>query len=427
MTLREINERIAAIRAEALEIRNAHPNGIPAETDARVDALMTELDTLTAQQTRQQRLDDIDRRSTAGRPLSTGRDRFEDQAQLVRASHVIQAGMGIVNDDTARVREVSQEIATRSGRAPQGLYFPTDARPTREQRATFSLSTGNGAGLVQTDIAPSMIDALRAKSAVIGLGATVIGDLVGNLALPRLSASATTYWVPDGTALTVSNPTIDQVTFSPHHVGGLVSLSRSLILQSSPAAQTVVENDLAAIISTAIDNAAISGSGSGGQPAGLLTAGPTVVAGGTNGLAISWANIQALVGAIDTSNALAGRLGFVTNAKVTKSMRSTLRTAADTASNFIISQDGTLAGYPLVSTQNVTSAGTKGTGIGLSTLIFGDWSSLVIAEWSALDILVNPYGSSYAVGGIDVRAMASVDIGFRHLASFAAITDIIAA
>jgi hypothetical protein len=139
-------------------------------------------------------------------------------------------------------------------------------------------------------------------------------------------------------------------------------------------------------------------------------------------------NIQALVGTVDTANALAGRLGFASNSKVAKTMRTTLKTTADTSSNFILGDAiAQLAGYPLAISQNVPSTLTKGTGTGLSALVFGDWSALVVAEWSALDILVNPYGTSYSAGGVDVRAMASVDIGLRHAPAFAAITDLIAA
>ena len=46
---------------------------------------------------------------------------------------------------------------------------------------------------------------------------------------------------------------------------------------------------------------------------------------------------------------------------------------------------------------------------GKSTLIYGDFSELLIGLWSALDVLVNPYESTaYAKGNVMVRAMATV-------------------
>ena len=46
---------------------------------------------------------------------------------------------------------------------------------------------------------------------------------------------------------------------------------------------------------------------------------------------------------------------------------------------------------------------------------------------SPLDILVNPYGSSYAAGNVEIRAMSSLDIGIRHPESFAVMKDALTA
>jgi hypothetical protein len=84
-------------------------------------------------------------------------------------------------------------------------------------------------------------------------------------------------------------------------------------------------------------------------------------------------------------------------------------------------------GVPVAYTNLVTSAGTKGSGTGLSTLLYGNWSDLLIGVWSELDILVNPFESTaYSKGNVQIRAMMTVDIAVRHPESFAAITDIVA-
>ncbi|MDE8343967.1 MAG: phage major capsid protein, partial [Acidocella sp.] len=68
---------------------------------------------------------------------------------------------------------------------------------------------------------------------------------------------------------------------------------------------------------------------------------------------------------------------------------------------------------------------TKGTGTNLSAVIFGNWSDLIIGEWGVLEILPNPYGAGFNSGSIDIRALQSVDVNVRHVASFAAVTDAI--
>jgi hypothetical protein len=51
----------------------------------------------------------------------------------------------------------------------------------------------------------------------------------------------------------------------------------------------------------------------------------------------------------------------------------------------------------------------------------------MIGMWGGLDILANPYGSGFAVGDVEVRALQSVDIGIRHAESFATMLDALTA
>lgn len=429
MTVREILARRDAIRTELRSIHAAHPDTLPPEVQTRWAALEAEAATLNAQEARQAALDDLDRRAAGQTVAGSGDDRFDALAGSVTALDVIRAQLGDTSAGSGRAREVSAELARRSGRNPEGLYFAM-ATPAPEQRTltTISPAGGPGGALVQTTVSPNMIDRLRERVMVRRMGATVIGGLTGNLSLPRLKASAAAQWVPESGAITPSDPAMDSVSLTPKHCGGIVEIGRQLIQQSSPDVARVVENDLAMILAVALDQAAIVGGGAN-QPSGILAAGSgiTVVPGGTNGAVPSWANIMALIAAVDGSNALDGSLGFLTNARAVRAMRTTPRTAADTASTFIMSDPGTLAGYTLGSTQNVPATFTKSTGNNLSALVFGDWSQLVIGFWSELDILVNPYESgAYAKGAVQVRAMMTADVRLRQPAAFAAINDLIA-
>ena len=109
-------------------------------------------------------------------------------------------------------------------------------------------------------------------------------------------------------------------------------------------------------------------------------------------------------------------------------MRTTPKVSTDTIGNFIMNEPDELAGYPLGSTQNMPNTYTKGSGTGLSGIVFGDWSQLVLAFWSELDILLNPYDpTAYASGGLLIRAMMTANVNTRHPQAFAALTDVIAA
>jgi len=434
VTVREILARREAIRVELRALHDAANGGaLAGEAQTRWTALETESAALVAAETRTAALDELDRRA-AGTTVAgsgSGDARFDELAGQVRAVDVIRAQMGGTDAACGRAREVSAELARRSGRTPEGLLFSMAASGAPTERRTFT--TGNPAGgpgsnLIQTTVSTSLIDRLRERILVRQMGATVLGGLVGNLSIPRLKQSATAYWVAENSPITASDVATDSVGLSPKHCGGIVGLSRNMIMQPSLDVAAMVETDLARILAVALDQAALVGGGAN-QPSGLLAPGSIVpiIAGGANGAAPSWANIVALIAAVDTSNALGGLLGFVTNGRFVKAARQTLKTPTDSSSNFVMPEATTLAGYPLGSTQNMPATFTKGTGTNLSALIFGDWSQLVIGFWSELDILVNPYDSTaYAAGNVLVRAMMTADVALKHPTAFAAMTDVIA-
>ena len=430
--LRRLLERKSAIEAEMRTLHDAANGGdLSAEARGRWDALQAEATTLAAAEQRQATLDDLARRQSAGQPLDGGDNRFDALAGAVTVTDVIRAQMGATDAAAGHAREVSAELARRSGRTPDGLLFSLNASGApREQRVftTANPSGGPGSNLIQTTVSPNLIDRLRERTVVRALGATVLGGLVGNLSVPRLKASASAQWFAENSAMTVADPQTDSVLLTPKHCGGIVSISRNMVMQPSLDVTRMVENDLMQLLAVALDQAALVGGGSN-QPSGILASGSGVpiVAGGATGAALTWSNVIALIGSVDTSNALAGSLGFATNAKVVKSARTTLKTASDSASTFIMADANTLAGYPLASTQNVPSNLTKSSGTNLSALIFGDWSSLIIGFWSEIDILVNPYDSTgYAAGNVLVRAAMTADVKLKHPEAFAAITDVIA-
>ncbi|MFD2451791.1 phage major capsid family protein [Ideonella paludis] len=68
---------------------------------------------------------------------------------------------------------------------------------------------------------------------------------------------------------------------------------------------------------------------------------------------------------------------------------------------------------------------TKGTANGIcSELIFGNWLELLIAEWGALEIAINPYDSTlFKSGDVVIRAIQTADVGVRHGASFSVMSD----
>lgn len=297
------------------------------------------------------------------------------------------------------------------------------ARIMAKRDLNVGTSTAGG-NLVATDLlASSFIDLLRNRMKLAQLGATMLDGLVGNLAIPSQSAGASTYWVTEGTAVTESEAAFGQVALTPKTVGMFTDYTRRAMLQTTPSVEALVRADLAAGIGVEIDRAGIAGSGSSGQPRGIINqSGIGAVAGGTNGAAPTYANMVALEEAVAIANADVGSMAYLTNAKMRAQLRLT-QVFASTNGAPVWASDNTVLGYRAEVSNNAPSNLTKGTSSGVcSAIIFGNFSDLLIGMWSGLDLVLDPYALATS-GGRRIVALQDVDTAVRRAASFAAMLD----
>ena len=127
--------------------------------------------------------------------------------------------------------------------------------------------SGTSSATVATNLMDSeFIDLLRTRSILGGLGVRFLPGLVGNVAIPKMTAGATGYWVTEASAITGSEPTLGQVTGTPHTAGVMVDISRLLLNQSTPAAEMITRDELIERLARTIQIAVFAGTGSDGQP-----------------------------------------------------------------------------------------------------------------------------------------------------------------
>lgn len=333
--------------------------------------------------------------------------------------------------DAGFEREVSNDIAKRSGKSSQGFFMPTNI--DYAMRAAYSTGApGTGGVNVATNLlAGSFIDLLRNKSRVLQLGATVLSGLVGNVDIPRQSGAGTAYWVAEGANLTESEMQFDKVSLQMKSVGTYGMISRNMLMQSTPDIEMLVRADMLAIIALGIDLAALSGSGSNGQPLGIANTGSIgSVVGGTDGLAITIDHLIDLETAVTSANVDETNLAYLSNAKVVGA----LKKLKSTTGSYLWSNlpngnrsgtPGEINGYNFARTNQARSNLVKGSsGAVCSEVFFGDFSQVLLGEWGVLEILPNPYDSTaYKQGGVLIRAMQSVDVAVRHPQAFAVMSD----
>lgn len=408
-----------AERNHAAEISNI-AKGLPNGAELALSAIQRGL---TVEQFQREALEAI-----SSKPLPTADVGMD--AKEVRRYSVVRALNALANPGDAAAqraaafeRECSEAAAAKQGKASRGFMVPFEV-----QKRDLVVGTASAGGnLVATDLlAGSFIDALRNAMVISGLGTRMLTGLQGNIAIPKLTGSATAYWVAENAAPTESQQTVGQVTMSPKTVGAYTDIARRLLLQSSVDVEAMVQTDLAAVLGLAIQQAAISGTGASNQPSGILTQVAASVIGGTNGLAPTWAHMVQLESDVATANADVGSLAYLTNAKVRGKLKTTSKVSGQ---NGFIWDEGTtpVNGYRAAVTNAVPSNLTQGTSSGVcSAIIFGNFADLVVGMWGGLDLMVDPYSGSTA-GTVRVVAMQDVDIALRNTVSFATMVDALTA
>jgi HK97 family phage major capsid protein/HK97 family phage prohead protease len=327
--------------------------------------------------------------------------------------------------------EVSNEIAKRMGKATSGFYMPTNL--PLSARAYNTGTDASGGALKPTNLlAGSFIEVLRNKARVLSLGATVLSGLTGKVDIPRRASAVTTYWVGEGTDVTENEGTFDKVSLDMKTVGAVSVITRNMLMQATPDIEMLARADMVAQLALAIDLAALSGSGSAAQPKGIAnTAGVGSVVGGTDGGAITIDNLIDLETAVTAANAPEDSLAYLCNARTVGALKKLKSTTGEylwisTADMGRTGTPGEINGYPVARSNQARSSLTKGTGTNLSEVFFGAWSELIVGEWGVMEVLPNPYAASVArQGGVEIRALQSIDIAVRHAASFAVMSDAI--
>jgi HK97 family phage major capsid protein len=278
-----------------------------------------------------------------------------------------------------------------------------------------------GGALVGTELlAGSFIDLLRNQSALMQSGITMITGLTGNVDIPRKTAASQHYWVGEDVDLTASEATFGLISSTPKTIGVRVPVSRRALIQTTPDIDTLIRSDMAETLGLGVDAAGLYGSGSNGQPLGLsnvtgigsVTLGggasltyPASLGGGTHDTG-DWADYVNLRGSAYAANVNVANSRYLMNGITMSGCEQTLRASA-AGSDYIINDAGNIGRYPVIMSNQVQT----------NDVFYGVFSDLILATWSGLDIVVDPYTQS-AKGQVIYTVMQDIDWVCRRAASF---------
>ncbi len=441
-TAREIRQERTALVQSARAITNkavTENRDLTPEERTSFDEIMGKIDVMEEDAKRLERVDGVEGELRNVLNPKQGDQQIDPNIGMspeeVRQYSILRMIRAQVNNDwrdAGLERSASMAVAERMGRNPEGIFVPYDvlSAPTESKRAMTVAVVTDGGNLVADELRPaSFIDVLRNRSVLAQAGATMMSGLVGDIPIPRQTATSTVVEKAETIAGDESTPTIDQVTLTPKLIKGWVEYSRQLMNQSSIDVEAFVRNDLAKALTTRIDLQALHGTGVAPFIKGIAaTTGIGSVAGGTNGLIPTWANIIALETEIAIDNADIGSLAYITNAKVRGILKATPKVTGNPSFIWDAQAGNTpVNGYPALVSNLVSSTLTKGTSVGnCSAIFYGNWADMLIGLWGALDILVNPYAKDKE-GMIRVNLFQMADMEVRHAESFAAMLDALTA
>ena len=290
-------------------------------------------------------------------------------------------------------------------------------------RKALSEGVGTAGGfLVAPQWSNELIETLRASSVVRSLGATTY-DLSGDtLNFKRVTANTAATWVGEAAAKPTTDPTFGQLKLVLKEVCGYTEVSNNLLMDASPAVDTLVKSDLVKSLQLAEDLAFLQGTG-GVQPLGIRfdPATPSTVLGGGNGAIPTGDDCLDAMYAIENANSTYS--GWVMHPRT----KNSLRKLKDGNGQYIYMRGDlvnkipdTLFGIPVALTTQIPTNLTYGaSAANCSYAILANWPSYAIGQKSGNPITLSV--SEHILFQSDstaFRAVLRVDGAMKNVSDF---------
>jgi len=302
--------------------------------------------------------------------------------------------------------EVVSELRSTGGY--RGVPIPLEAL---EQRAGETVASGTPNPIATKPI----IDRLFPSSVTAGMGGQLIQIDSGAAEWPVVTSSVTAGWAATETGA-VAGPTTYTTTdkaLAPNSTLGIqLKVTRKSLKQSGDALEAAIRRDMSGAMQVALDKAAFLGSGSGGEPLGLI---PGVSAYGITAAAIdepaTWGAFRWAVTGFMNSNAATGpgAIKALIRPELWAFLDGELVVGTATSE-----WDRLLKNIPagnILTTTNALAAPT-GSPVACTALLAtsaGGVPPFFLGLWGGIDLIRDPY-SDAASGGLRLTGLLTADI-----------------
>jgi HK97 family phage major capsid protein len=218
------------------------------------------------------------------------------------------------------------------------------------------------------------------------------------------------------------------LSLSPKRLPAFIDISDQLLMQSSVNIEAFVRMHLAAQMLSVSEAAFFHGGGTSEANGIAGTAGIGSVAGGTNGLAPTWAHLVGLETEVDTDNALIGRLAYASNGQIRGKLKTTPKVASTDSIMLLDDRNpNSVNGYPIAFSNAISRTLTKGSSSVASAIFFGNFADYIMAFWGGMNLELIRDSANAKVGQHTLVANTYYDGGVIRPKSFAAMFDALGA
>lgn len=313
-----------------------------------------------------------------------------------------------INDVTNNrsLDEVAKEVVAKgiqemrkSGLAIAGsIQLPVLETENEEMRANGVLAQTAGAGA--ENIATEKLDILeplRANMVMSQAGATYLTGLVGNISIPAYTGSNVA-WAGETAAAANGAGDWSEIKLQPHRLTAYVDVSKEFLLQDSNDAEAMLRRDIIAAIGNKLESTILGAdAGTDEKPAGLFD-GVTAMT-----TAVKFGDIVDAEAELDAAN-VSGAYTYILSPKAKAALRTLSK---DAGSGRFVLEDGEIEGSKALVSSNVAAKG----------LVVGDFTDYVIAQWGAIDLVVDNYTKA-TEGKVRLVVNAYFDAKPRRATSF---------
>lgn len=323
---------------------------------------------------------------------------------MTKKFSLIKAINDVVNnralDDVAKevVAKGVQEMR-KSGLAVAGsIQLPVLETENEEMRANGVLAQTAGAGM--ENIATEKLDILEPLRAIMVMsqaGATYLTGLVGNISIPAYTGSNVA-WAGETAAAANGAGDWSEIKLQPHRLTAYVDVSKEFLLQDSNDAEAMLRRDIIAAIGNKLESTILGAdAGTDEKPAGLFD-GVTAMT-----TAVKFGDIVDAEAELDAAN-VSGAYTYILSPKAKAALRTLSK---DAGSGRFVLEDGEIEGSKALVSSNVVAKG----------MVVGDFTDYVIAQWGAIDLVVDNYTKA-TEGKVRLVVNAYFDAKPRRATSF---------